>query len=148
MKCTFCGQGADEYVLIHRAERNGQDMSCIPCAIKHGVYCERHRTPHSGVDGRGGKGTVCMQCVDDFVSRRANTAVKVLGRLTRGLPSVESLRMLRWAHEMENAWQMETANVVLRGVMIQAYQREGTFKKVIDTMIATQSADIILPHAF
>ena len=148
MKCTFCDQDADEYTLVHRADRDGQEMSCIPCAITHGVYCERHHTPHSGVDGRGGKGTVCMQCVGDFVSRRANTAVKVQKRLTRELPSAESLRMLRWAHEMEDAWQMETANVLLRGVMVEAYRQRRSYDEIVDIMVATQSADIILPHAF
>lgn len=148
MKCTFCGQGADEYVLIHRADRNGQDMSCLPCAIERGVYCERHHTPHSGVDGRGGRGTVCLQCVDDFVSRRANTAVAVQDQLVRELPETEQKRMLDWAREMEGVWDMQTANVLFRGVVMEAHRSRRTYDVVVNMMISTQSADIILPHAF
>lgn len=148
MRCTFCGQGADEYALIHRADRNGSDMSCIPCAIEKGVYCERHHKPHIGVDGRGGKGTVCMECVDTFVGRNANTAVKVQGRLVRYLPSDQMLRMLRWATEMETAWDMQTANVLLRGVTMEAHRQRRSIEEIVDVMVATRSADIILPHAF
>lgn len=76
--CEICGKDPEVIVLLPKARGNDKLTSCVPCAIKSGLYCEKHQRPHIGFeDGL----SACLLCINEESKRREETGGELLQTL-------------------------------------------------------------------
>lgn len=149
MNCVFCGQDPELIVLTWRPDGSEQVMACLECAIERGVYCTQHKKPHTGINGRGGKGTICWDCVDAATLKHVGQADFFVRRLQEFLPKSEFDRIVQWVDDMEEPWShLDRLAIILRGLLLEAHRRRATPRDVVDGMIERRSADAMLPLAY
>lgn len=148
VECHFCRKDSDVIVLVPLPDKEGQACSCVPCAIGQEVYCTHHGTPHVGLSGGGGLGTICLKCSDEEERRCASSAERFYRSLLGKLPLRERQRLEAWVTDMRDPWKLSAPRIVLRGIVQEGLRRHVTFERVVEEVIATQSADAILPRAY
>ena len=97
MRCKFCGTDPDPIVLVPNIEKrkDGQIeiFSCLDCAIKQGVYCEKHESPHTGFSGD--ETTACLHCIEEEVQAKKEVAEGRLVSLAQCEPRRSVLNLLK-----------------------------------------------------
>jgi hypothetical protein len=90
MKCKFCGGDIDVPAMVPARGKFGGDieaLSCVGCAIREGIYCTKHNSPHAGFVGDDT--TACLFCINEEVIENEKVAEQVYQRLKDGLDKAE-----------------------------------------------------------
>lgn len=152
MLCVFCG-GELSVIVVPPGSQTG--YSCIPCAIEHGFYCEKHQCLHVGLEGGG---SFCRQCVDESLASLMPEAKELVGSLLEALPQKEQGRIRYWAnlvgtfaHDPSMPVTILRALIVgadLRALIVDADGQRVRIQDFIRALIAEQSATRLLPKFF
>lgn len=148
MECVFCHCDPDVVATVPHPETLYAVFSCVPCATEHGLYCEKHDTPHAGYSGGGGSGTICLTCFHDERTRCAPDAEDMFYELAQQLPGAEWGRVREWLNDMSDVYQEDSPVMLLRGIVGEALRRRVPPQEVVRDAIAVQSASAILPLAY
>lgn len=148
MECAFCHVDPDVVALVWRPDGSEQVLACQECAEKEGVWCPVHRKARSGMNGGGGKGTVCLDCVERDLIRQGHRADYFRHSLFRGLPSPELRRLEEWIRDMRPVWQLRPSAILLRGILLEANRRRISPDHVVAEVLWTRTANPILPLAY
>lgn len=92
-ECRVCGEDPDVLVLLPEARGNTAIFSCIACAIKLGLYCTRHNSPHIGFeDGL----SACLTCIEELSAKDEQVCRELLQRLRGDLTEGERDELDDW----------------------------------------------------
>jgi hypothetical protein len=91
--CHVCGKDMDIMVLLPRARGNTAIFGCIECAIRLGLYCERHASPHTAFeDGL----SACLKCIEELSAKDESVCRELLTKLRKGLSQDEREDLDEW----------------------------------------------------
>ncbi len=74
-ECQVCQADPDTLVALPQARGNDKVLGCIPCAIRLGLYCERHERPHTAFDDGL---SACLRCIEAESGRREESGEELL----------------------------------------------------------------------
>lgn len=147
MNCEICGgEIGDVAVLLPALKPDGSlnAMACLDCAMESSAYCVDHQRPHVGFfDG----GTACIICIEEMVRAEEDQAEAIFDRFRAGLLEEEFERLEEWADPVSSLIGCSAAVQVLRGVITKALRSGQGIEEVVVQVVASKSADLLLPPA-
>ncbi|MBI2003644.1 MAG: hypothetical protein HYS78_01565 [Parcubacteria group bacterium] len=150
MRCKFCGTDPDPIVLVPNVEKRkyGQIeiFSCLDCAIKQGIYCEKHECPHTGFSGD--ETTACLRCIEEEVQMKKEVAEEVYARICGALPQEELDGLQEFAEDSSVITGDDESVSVFRFVITTAHRFKLPWDQVVVQILERRSAAIILPSPF
>src|SRR3989344_259200 len=150
MRCKFCGTDPDPVVLVPNVEKrkDGQIeiFSCLDCAIKQGIYCEKHDSPHTGFSGD--ETTACLRCIEEEVQTKKEAAEEVYARICGTLPQEELDELKEFAEDSRVITGDDESASVFRFVMTTAHRLKLPWDQVVVMTLERRSAQLILPSPF
>ena len=91
--CEVCGEDPDIIVLLPEARGNKAIFGCITCAVRLGLYCEKHNSPHTGFeDGL----SACLKCIEELTAKDEEVCEELLQRLKFQIPEDEREELNDW----------------------------------------------------
>lgn len=146
MNCAFCRIDPDLVVLVPVKEngRTTSSFSCLDCAVKKGVYCEKHDRPHTGF--HGDDSTACLSCIEEEVQATEEDRTEEIYSLIRGVLKPDELEDLEDAIEMSSACTGNGDSVSLfRFIVTRAKRLHLSPDEIVVQVLEKRSAAIILP---
>lgn len=160
MKCEICGNDPKSIVILPKRQENGSliTLSCEPCAIASGMYCEKHQRPHQGFMDET---TACIPCIEEILKQdgekiAGSFAVAVAGsdkaseiqaairvwseRLESGLSNVSLIELPGFIDLIRTKHPVRVARLVVTYSQRMHMTPDEAIKKVVE-----EGPDIILP---
>ncbi|OGZ46107.1 MAG: hypothetical protein A3C84_03225 [Candidatus Ryanbacteria bacterium RIFCSPHIGHO2_02_FULL_48_12] len=145
MICVFCKKDPLGVIVpVPKLDGNGQDMSCIPCAVEQGLGCAQHQEAHRWFATRKG-GHACKSCIQDMVLENIAREREIFVQIISSLSPNETTRITEWLCETTGG-RDETR--VLDALCMEAMTQGRTLQEVLEEVLTTQSADLIVPLAY
>lgn len=154
MECAFCHTDfarPDEVIYLAPRPDGSESVltACWDCINAQGMYCQKHKRVFSVTNGGGGKGTLCLECVDADMLKHVERAEGFRKLLRVGLPPEEWARVEEWVRDMEEAWDhLDALAILLRGILYEAHRRRVPALRVVEDCVAAGSAETLLPLAY
>ena len=150
MHCKFCGTDPNPVILVPNIEKAKDGVieifSCLDCAIKQGIYCEKHQNPHTGFTGDNS--TACLRCIEEEVQAKKEVAKEVYDRICGALPEEELDELQEFAEDSSVITGNDESVSVLRFVMTTAHRLKMPWDQVVVQILKQRSAQLILPSPF
>ena len=150
MRCKFCGIDPNPIVLVPNIEKKKDGMieifSCLDCAIRNGIYCEKHQSPHTGFTGDNS--TACLRCIEDEVQKKKEVAEEVYGQICGALHQKELDELQEFAENSSVITGDDESISVFRFVMTTAHRLKMPWDQVVVQILEQRSTALILPSPF
>jgi len=150
MHCKFCGTDPDPIILVPNIEKGKDEMieifSCLDCAIKNEIYCEKHQSPHTGFTGDNS--TACLRCIEEDIQAKKEEAEEVYARICGVLSQEELDELQEFAEDSSVITGDDESVSVFRFVMTTAHRLKLPWNQVVVQILERRSAALILPSPF
>lgn len=149
MKCVFCDVDPHDRaeVLCLVPAENSEDWSCLPCAKKQGLYCERHDQIHTRFEGHLGEASThaCIPCIEEMVRSSAALASEYETRIRRVLTEVELIDLDEWiATARSVTGDADDARTLLRAIATMAARTSTAIEVVVADVEARRTVKHLL----
>lgn len=143
-ECMFCKKDPDIVLLVPTENGTGQDFSCIQCATEHNLYCTMHGSAHTWFKTRR-SGHGCLSCILDMAQELTSIEKELFEVMAKLLPREEWGRVRTWLSETP---YLRDASYLVQAIAMQAAIDRKAFSAILTEILATGSADLIVPLAF
>jgi len=97
MRCTFCRVENPSPLIpvpVRLPDGSYEAFSCLACARKEGVYCDKHQSHHIGFDDCR---SACPFCIEEFIAKERYRADRVIQQVLAALKPEEAQYLCRIA---------------------------------------------------
>lgn len=116
-ECQVCQADPDTLVVLPQARGNDKVFGCIPCAIRLGLYCERHEGPHTAFDDGL---SACLRCIEEESGRREESGEELLRVLRPLLRKDERDELAEWLKSVVEITDNSEGHCFMRAVVGKA----------------------------
>jgi len=139
-ECQVCGENPDTIVLLPQARRNTAVFGCIACAIRLGLYCEKHNGPHTAFDDGL---SACLRCIDELSAKDEEVCEELLQRLRSQLPEYEREELDEWLEAVTEITGHSEARCFMRALAGKALRLGVPVEAIEERVRREQSVSLI-----
>lgn len=127
-------------VALPQARGNDKTLGCIACAVRLGLYCERHEGPHTAFeDGL----SACLRCIEEESGRREWSGEKLLQALRPLLPRNERKDLDKWLGSVVEITGDPESRCFMRAVVGKALRLNESIEAIQERITAERSTALI-----
>lgn len=141
-ECHLCGCDPEVLVLLPPSKKYPKEavLSCVSCALRHGVYCQMHQVPHTGF---GDDTTACLRCVNEKAAECESFGEELL-RTVRAQISLEEREELEdWLDRVSWITEATEELSLMRVVVARAFRSHVPIEAIERRILEEKSIRIL-----
>lgn len=138
--CHVCGEDPDILVLLPEARGNKAIFGCISCAIKLGLYCEKHDGPHTGFDDGL---SACLKCIEELSEKNEHVCQELLTRLRSRITEEEREELDDWLETVTEITGHSEARCFIRALAEKALRLGVPVEAIEERVMRDESIELI-----
>lgn len=128
-------------MALPQARGNDKIFGCIPCAIRLGLYCERHESPHTAFEQDGL--SACLRCIEAESKDRAEAGEVLLQELRPLLARDERIELDEWLEMVVEITGATEGHCFMRAVVGKALRLNEPVETIQERITAERSIRLI-----